>query len=711
MSLRLLRPSVFILLLLLSTFSVFAHTDNGDRIQEYVSRLSEEQSIMYFDLFNMDEGDTIYIYAESYDIDTYIGVCDIACEEVFAENDDINAPKNKNSALAYTFKKDGDYSIFIADCCDDEKEGIFRIVLGLNTEVNNGNVLPVGESFSVVYAPTWIDIDEFVFDEDDPQVQQFYDTIEQASPTIYYEIEAQAGQTLYAYAESQDFNTSLMICGNTCNEPLAYNDDISDNNSNSALAYTFEASGHYRIVVADCCDNQQSGVFRLLLGYNERRVLTNSVLPNGAQIASEFQIVRGLIEVETVTTHSEIPLTDCSDIDLSERPNISGREDRLETDNFVIHYSLTGVDGTTEELVEEVRDFVEIVLEVQIAQLGWPAPPRDCGEGGDTRYDFYIMEILDDRGALGYAQPQEIIGDNLSTEMEERWAAYGYMVLDNDYDGVPSPITVMRATIAHEFHHLIQFGYDIGDEINWYYEATAVWMETKTSDAQDVVGYTRAIFDEPHLCIGSREDRSGLRIYGEWLLMDSIAQDFGDQSIQRLWEIIAREESMTSFYQFVEELGTTPEDVLRRYAIRNLLKAYANGEDFPDTVDIEDTIQDFDTIKAGRHGIEELAVQYLFIRDSDTYTFEIDDDDLSLVVVGINPDDDEIDVFELGQEGTVNTNPYDYAYLIIMNTDEHSSPQTCREADWELRVSDGADETQTEPNDEYFDTSAFEPAS
>src|SRR5690606_34510039 len=104
--------------------------------------------------------------------------------------------------------------------------------------------------------------------------------------------------------------------------------------------------------------------------------------------------------------------------------------------NFIIHYTTEGDDEADEDYVDEVVDFVELVLEVQIGDYNWPAPPRDCGEGGDSRYDFYLMDILDEEGILGYADPQEIIGDNPSSDNVEEWAAYGYMVIDNDYDGV-----------------------------------------------------------------------------------------------------------------------------------------------------------------------------------------------------------------------------------------------------------------------------------
>ena len=169
-------------------------------------------------------------------------------------------------------------------------------------------------------------------------------------------------------------------------------------------------------------------------------------------------------------------------------------------------------------------------------------------------------------------------------------------------------------------------------------------------------------------------------------------------------------EGMDAFYTFLEDLDTTPEDVLRRFAIRNLLLDYELGDEFEDTVDVEEFIEDFDTYDSGRDGIEEMAVQYLLIRDSDEYTFELDNDDLTMVVVGINPDDDEVDIYDIGTEGTVDTDPYDYTYIIIMNTNQHDDPDDCSEEDWELEVSNGSRDDFAEPNGEEFDVSNFDPA-
>lgn len=712
MRLRLLVLTSFILLL--SSLTLVAQFDDEPRIQEFFALITEDNPIAWFDLYGMDEGETIYVYAESYDLDTFTGICDIDCTSDFFEyNNDIDGRRNRNSAFTYTFDDLEDYTIFVRDCCDGETEGIIRILIGLDApEVLEGNVFPTGDPFALVYKPTYIDLAEIDYDGDEAQGQQFYGSIDEDQQFVSYELnDIEEGQTVYIYAESDEIDTFVSICDLECDDYLAVADDLdfSAGNLNTGLSYTFEDDGDYRVIVTDCCDEEAEGRFRILIGFNDSAIAKGQFLPNGAQFATEYEPRRSLVQTNIDRTVDEVN-DSCEDIELNERPELGRDEETFETENFVIHYTTRGTDRADEGYVDEVAEFVDFVFEVQVNELGWPEPPRDCGEGGDTRYDFYILDIFDEDGTLGFASWDALIGDNPASSIEEEWAAYGHMVIDNDYDGISSPLVVMRATVAHEFHHLIQFGYDVAESGRWMFEATASWIETKTSDDQDVLDYVAAVYNEPNLCIGTREDRAGLRVYGDWLLIDSIAQDFGDDSIITFWETIVEEEGMDAFYRFLEDLDTTPEDVLRRFAIRNLLLDYELGDEFEDTVDVEEFIEDFDTYDSGRDGIEEMAVQYLLIRDSDEYTFELDNDDLTMVVVGINPDDDEVDIYDIGTEGTVDTEPYDYTYIIIMNTNQHDDPGDCNEEDWELEVSNGSRDDFAEPNGEEFDVSNFDPA-
>ena len=52
-----------------------------------------------------------------------------------------------------------------------------------------------------------------------------------------------------------------------------------------------------------------------------------------------------------------------------------------------------------------------------------------------------------------------------------------YLVIDNDYAGFSgAPVELMRATVAHEYNHILQFAYDTFEQV-WMFESTATWME------------------------------------------------------------------------------------------------------------------------------------------------------------------------------------------------------------------------------------------
>ena len=61
-------------------------------------------------------------------------------------------------------------------------------------------------------------------------------------------------------------------------------------------------------------------------------------------------------------------------------------------------------------------------------------------------------------------------------------------MLDNDYaaDEFPTntPIENLQVTIAHEYFHAVQFGYDIAED-PWFLEATAAWVEDIMYDRVD----------------------------------------------------------------------------------------------------------------------------------------------------------------------------------------------------------------------------------
>jgi hypothetical protein len=222
---------------------------------------------------------------------------------------------------------------------------------------------------------------------------------------------------------------------------------------------------------------------------------------------------------------------------------LSGSPQFLDTAHFRIHYTLTGVDAVTLEYVAAVAEALEQTWRVQVVELGWSPPPPDNGVGGNDLYDVFLKDLTDEE-ALGITSPEEIVGDNPATpDVVEQYAATSYLMVENDFEGFDlgngTVLSLMRATVAHEFNHAIQFAYDYGDAHDWIYEATATWMETVAAgDDQDATGYVSATFDYPEACFGSVTNPGDAdRHYGEWLFMEHLAQHYGRDFVRRVWEV------------------------------------------------------------------------------------------------------------------------------------------------------------------------------
>jgi hypothetical protein len=300
----------------------------------------------------------------------------------------------------------------------------------------------------------------------------------------------------------------------------------------------------------------------------------------------------------------------------------------------------------------------------------------------------YLLEV-ENYQILGYAQPEGLLRDNPNSPTIEAYAAYSHLVLDNDFSYSDDPFSLMRATAAHEFHHIIQHGYDLNDEALWYYEATATWMETQTfPDAQDATNYVDALFVSPGLCPGNTvNDVTGSRIYAEWLFIDSMVQDYGTGILLDLWDLIAAEEGMDSLYNLLNKLGTTPQEVFQRYAVRNLLLDYALSGQFNSTVHVSASLTDAGRAISRGTGVQELGVNYLASRLNGVYTLSVQEENLELLYVGINSN--EASVFNLENKGSVDTTPFTDGYVLVFNTSAHDAPDACQAVRWTLTVTEG----------------------
>src|SRR5947208_1589602 len=90
--------------------------------------------------------------------------------------------------------------------------------------------------------------------------------------------------------------------------------------------------------------------------------------------------------------------------------------------------------------------------------------------------------------------PSQIFGYSAPDPGQRTNSQSAYLVMDNDYrqseyPRYSSPLPPMEVTAAHEYNHVLQFGYDVLQD-TWLFESTAVWMEDKVyDDVNDYLSY------------------------------------------------------------------------------------------------------------------------------------------------------------------------------------------------------------------------------
>jgi hypothetical protein len=210
------------------------------------------------------------------------------------------------------------------------------------------------------------------------------------------------------------------------------------------------------------------------------------------------------------------------------------------TRHFCVHWVAEGVDAPSPadsngdgvpDYVGRVQAVGEHVYSIENGKLGWRDPKCDGHKGGgNCKTDIYLDEI---GGALfGYAAPDR--GQASKAHRLPRHL-HGYLVLDNDYDPLEFPGTTsehdLEVTVAHEYNHILQFGYDAYQDA-WFAESTAVWMEDQVYNGiNDYLRYVRRWvkrFDTPLTANSIKE--YGSAVWNKWL-----ARRYGRAILRHAW--------------------------------------------------------------------------------------------------------------------------------------------------------------------------------
>jgi hypothetical protein len=209
--------------------------------------------------------------------------------------------------------------------------------------------------------------------------------------------------------------------------------------------------------------------------------------------------------------------------------------------HFCVHWVAEGIDAPSltdgngdgvPDYVERVQAVAEHVYSIENEKLGWRAPRSDGRKGGGKgKTDIYLDEI---GGALfGYAVPDR--GQATKAHRFPRHL-HGYLVLDNNYEPFEFPGTTplhdLQVTIAHEYNHILQFGYDAYQDI-WFAESSAVWMEDEVYNGNDdYLRYVRRwvkLFDTPLTAANS------IKVYGSAVWNKWLAHRYGRSIVRSAW--------------------------------------------------------------------------------------------------------------------------------------------------------------------------------
>ena len=367
------------------------------------------------------------------------------------------------------------------------------------------------------------------------------------------------------------------------------------------------------------------------------------------------------------------------------RPNRQ-QESTSPSGRFRLHYDTDGSEAVpSQDLdgngISDYIDLAAVILDsiwvLEIDQLGYHAPPADQGLSGDE-YDVYFSDL--GRGAAyGYTYPEQ--GGNTT---------HSYLELDNDYTNPVYQQTkgtdALRVTIAHEFHHAVQFGYYQGTDGVWWQESTSTWMEEVAyPHIDDYLQYLPSFLDVPHRALnsGSRFG-SGFHIYGTSIFSHFLDQHYGRQVNRLIWEELGRRSSaglehFDRALRAVEPGGLSV--AISQFAIWNYFTGprfreefYAEGFKYPTVptrdIALSENIAVRDSSDLDATGSDYLRFEPQLRSGGITFTFDARRGDYSRHLLLIGPKGVEVRTIDEATVRVVGWDQYDEVVFLISSTED-----------------------------------------
>ena len=210
----------------------------------------------------------------------------------------------------------------------------------------------------------------------------------------------------------------------------------------------------------------------------------------------------------------------------------AGLSESIDTEHFRIHYATSGgnvIWGWPDPTYRDgVAEACEASWQEYHSSQSWDVVPGDGAAGGGSDLtDCYVTNL--GPGLYGYAEWESAVDGGAPNDRT------GFFVIDNDYTGFgyADRLDPAKVTIAHEFHHVIQFGYTYGGGGGWWMEQTSTMQEDEVyDDINDNYDYLGCFLALPYKKLSYT---NGCHEYGGFIWPRFMRELFDLQLIEDIW--------------------------------------------------------------------------------------------------------------------------------------------------------------------------------
>jgi hypothetical protein len=223
------------------------------------------------------------------------------------------------------------------------------------------------------------------------------------------------------------------------------------------------------------------------------------------------------------------------------RPNL---DSYIDTPHFRVHYSTSGANMIYGWPNTAFRDSVISSCEKGYAlyvTMGFPAPPSDGTEGGNSKIDCYCDAL--GTGVMGVTFPESALGDPYP------YTYTAYFIIDHDFTQYGGNIwDNMRVTVVHEYMHVVQMGMN-AQTSSWWMENCATWSEDRVYDeSNQYVGYLRSFFARPWIGLRTAD---GMWEYACMIWPTYLGERFSIPIVRDIWLYDAVNTNLTNAFENV----------------------------------------------------------------------------------------------------------------------------------------------------------------